>query len=227
MDYIEYTLEELKNLTYEDIKHLSKPQMFDLTKQIQKYARAQKATTIKKLKQYGIPEPVIYREFGEKKTSASQKRLTFKTYMNKVKSNQGRNYLISAFFDAQNFLNAKTSTIEGWRQSMKTFERTIKAHTGKKLNWGSIKTDEEKFATFFKLYNELKSKETDWKFLDSSQAFKDIADYMTKHKDMSYEQLYKNLATQADKYYDKQQEEEREVRKVRKIGDSLDLSNPL
>ena len=224
MDFTEYSLEELKKLDYDKIKHMSKPELYVLVKDIQSHARKQKISTVKELKKYNLPEPMIYRAFSEKDTVASQtKRLDFRLYKSKVRSKYGRHYLISLFFDAQRFLNAKTSTIEGWKKTQEQFERTIKQHTGEEIDWGDIKNNKERFTNFFKLYNELRTKETEWKLLDSSQAFKDIADYMSIHKRMSYKSLYKNLKNKASKYYDKQQEREQEVRVERKIKDAFDI----
>lgn len=204
-------------MDYDDIKKLNKNELLDLVKQITKYAKQRQTRTLNIIQEKYSIKPTIFREYNEKTTKFGQDRLNFEIDNKKTQSKQGRNYLLSVFFNAKNFLTSKTSTISGWEQSLKTFEETIKRKTGADFNWGEIKSDRDKIKKFYDLYNELRAKETEWKFLDSAQAFKDIAEYMTQHGELSYDILYENLKNNADKNYIKQKTEERQKHKKRDI----------
>lgn len=219
-------LDYLLHLEYNDIKNWSAGQLYPTVRNIQKYARDRKNQVIRELKNRGIPTPTIYRAYKENLNSFSQSRLNFKLYKTRLnKEKQSRNYLLSLFFDAQNFLKAKTSTIEGWEDTLSKFEHTIQRHTRVDFNLGSLKNNKERFNNFFKLYNTLRAQNDHWKNLDSAQAFKEINEYMVKHPKMSYENLLKNLNKKTNEMYKKSKEREREFRKKYKIKDAFSFDD--
>lgn len=203
MENEDIELRELLLYDWDRIKKMSSEQLEPLVRRIQRIARNRKKDVLKELKELGISTPTIYRKFKEKKGKVvTQSRLTFRIYTKKLENEeQKNNYLKSLFLEAKKFLEAPTSTIEGWYKTINKFRSTIEQHTKQKFNFGDVQNDKETFKTFFEMYNELKAASTEWKNLDSAQALKYINDYMVEHKNMSKDEMVNFLKNRADEVY--------------------------
>ena len=213
MDDYNKELKQLLWYDYDRIKNMNAEQLESITRRIQRFARDRKKETTRKLKELGISTPTIYRKFEEKKGKVvTQGRLTFRIYNKKLENKeQKRNYLLSLFLEAKKFLEAQTSTVEGWYKTLNKFKSTIEQHTGEKFDFDKIEHDKSAFKTFFEVYNELKAKSSEWKNLDSAQALKYINEYMVKHPRMKKKGLIKNLKNMAKNVYETSKNKEREL----------------
>lgn len=136
-----------------------------------------------------------------------QQYMDFDINYDKVRARGGYAYLLSVYARAREFITAKTSTIEGFEQSLKQFRNTLEQNGS--IDWGNFFTSPRAYKQVFAVYDYLRKEVPAWNdfTLKSTEALKEIIEYKSQNKKMGLEDLKKNLKEMSPKYYTKQQQQ--------------------
>lgn len=178
-------ISDLLSIPWEKINKMSYDEMYKYQKQIGIYAERRRKTALAAYQRNDIPLPTIYKDEANTKFS--------------FKPSGNKNDLRRQISKTRNFLEAKTSTIKGWKDTLKNFVNRLNEKVGlddKTIN--KFELDENQYKALWDIYNkleELRPSATTKDFYDSNQRQREIYEVMVDlqiPKDMSSD-LYKEF----------------------------------
>lgn len=178
-------ISDLLSIPWEQINKMSYEEMYKYQKQIGAYAERRRKAALKAYHRNNIPLPTIYKDEVNTKFS--------------FKPSGNKNDLRRQISKTRNFLEAKTSTIKGWKDTLKNFVDRLNEKVGlddKYIN--KFELDENQYKALWDIYNkleEIQSSATTKDFYDSNQRQREIYEAMVDlqiPKDMSSD-LYKEF----------------------------------
>lgn len=178
-------ISDLLSIPWEQINKMSYEEMYKYQKQIGVYAERRRKTALEAYHRNNIPLPTIYKDEVNTKFS--------------FKPSGNKNDLRRQISKTRNFLEAKTSTIKGWKDTLKNFVDRLNEKVGlddKFIN--KFELDENQYKALWDIYNkleEIQSSATTKDFYDSNQRQREIYEAMVDlqiPKDMSSD-LYKEF----------------------------------
>lgn len=202
------------NLSYEDLRKMNKRQLLEYTKSAIRTAKQRQTILDKKIKEkYGDYIPSSFRDFGKNfdkkwgKYARIEELQNYggydfsldKKYINEV------SYLRYKFMRAQNFINAKTSTIKGIENTINKTISTLESITGLELSKEFV-INNEKFSLLWNTFNKLD------KSLISGQNYNAVMKYLieTINKSdiskLNLTSLYNKINKRAKEIYEEEQE---------------------
>lgn len=178
-------ISDLLSIPWEQINKMSYEEMYKYQKQIGTYAERRRKAALEAYHRNNIPLPTIYKDEVNTKFS--------------FKPSGNKNDLRRQISKTRNFLEAKTSTIKGWKDTLKNFVDRLNEKVGlddKYIN--KFELDENQYKALWDIYNkleEMQSSATTKDFYDSNQRQREIYEAMVDlqiPKDMSSD-LYKEF----------------------------------
>lgn len=178
-------ISDLLSIPWEQINKMSYEEMYKYQKQIGVYAERRRKAALEAYHRNNIPLPTIYKDEVNTKFS--------------FKPSGNKNDLRRQISKTRNFLEAKTSTIKGWKDTLKNFVDRLNEKVGldnKSIN--KFELDENQYKVLWDIYNkleEIQSSATTKDFYDSNQRQREIYEAMVDlqiPKDMSSD-LYKEF----------------------------------
>jgi hypothetical protein len=178
-------ISDLLSIPWEQINKMSYEEMYKYQKQIGVYAERRRKAALEAYHRNNIPLPTIYKDEVNTKFS--------------FKPSGNKNDLRRQISKTRNFLEAKTSTIKGWKDTLKNFVDRLNEKVGlddKSIN--KFELDENQYKALWDIYNkleEIQSSATTKDFYDSNQRQREIYEAMDDlqiPKDMSSD-LYKEF----------------------------------
>lgn len=196
------SINDIMNLYIEDVLYLNKKDLARITGRIQSAANKR----IKRLREKGVAEysPAIIRSLGDK-VKFSIKGKT-------------RNEILKEFVSIKRFLNAKTSSLSGFKAYKKRIEANIKQPIDnermKEMFKIFRKYREGNIGLFHRINSLMKQKN-----YGSEQAEKFIAEELKKGK--NEDDIMKNLDERLHDIYEKLEEQEQQYDEEGEFGDEL------
>lgn len=127
---MEYSLYRVKNMKVTKLNEMSTKELVDYITSGQKYANERRETVLKAVDKGQISLPPAYRNF--KPSKQSPESISYRTMVfggtediNELKK-MSRGELLHNAVRIRSFLNAKTSTLYGWRQYAKTVAEDLR-----------------------------------------------------------------------------------------------------
>ena len=196
------SINDIMNLYIEDVLYLNKKDLARITGRIQSAANKR----IKRLREKGVAEysPAIIRSLGDK-VKFSIKGKT-------------RNEILKEFVSIKRFLNAKTSSLSGFKAYKKRIEANIKQpidNERMKEMFKIFRKDREGNIGLFHRINSLMKQ----KNYGSEQTEKFIAEELKKGK--NEDDIMKNLDKRLHDIYEKLEEQEQQYDEEGEFGDEL------
>lgn len=188
-------ISDLLSIPWEQINKMSYEEMYKYQKQIGVYAERRRKAALEAYHRNNIPLPTIYKDEVNIKFS--------------FKPSGNKNDLRRQISKTRNFLEAKTSTIKGWKDTLKNFVDRLNEKVGlddKSIN--KFELDENQYKALWDIYNkleEIQSSATTKDFYDSNQRQREIYEAMVDlqiPKDMSSD-LYKEFIGDMVDYFSK------------------------
>lgn len=188
-------ISDLLSIPWEQINKMSYEEMYKYQKQIGVYAERRRKAALEAYHRNNIPLPTIYKDEVNIKFS--------------FKPSGNKNDLRRQISKTRNFLEAKTSTIKGWKDTLKNFVDRLNEKVGlddKSIN--KFELDENQYKALWNIYNkleEIQSSATTKDFYDSNQRQREIYEAMVDlqiPKDMSSD-LYKEFIGDMVDYFSK------------------------
>lgn len=211
-DYI-----KVRYMKVEEMQQLSNNQLVEYIKQSAYYANKRRDKVMKYYE--NNPNAVItpsYKELDKpekmKPTFKSAKEREFygwSTYNFDIPKNVNLNiipnlkdYLIGKLIKNINFLNNKTSTVNGIKRMLDKFEKRLEKHGASLEVIKNVSTDDDKYRELWKLYNKVSSKYDTNKDtnLNSNELQKEIVELITSST-YDYEEAIKTLEEQEEHQY--------------------------
>ena len=161
-------ISDLLSIPWEQINKMSYDEMYKYQKQIGVYAERRRKAALEAYHRNNIPLPTIYKDEVNTKFS--------------FKPSGNKNDLRSQISKTRNFLQAKTSTIKGWKDTLKNFVDRLNEKVGldnKSIN--KFELDENQYKALWDIYNkleEIQSSATTKDFYDSNQRQREIYEAM-------------------------------------------------
>ena len=188
-------ISDLLSIPWEQINKMSYDEMYKYQKQIGVYAERRRKAALEAYHRNNIPLPTIYKDEVNTKFS--------------FKPSGNKNDLRRQISKTRNFLESKTSTIKGWKDTLKNFVDRLNEKVGldnKSIN--KFELDENQYKALWDIYNkleEIQSSATTKDFYDSTQRQSEIYEAMVDlqiPKDMSSD-LYKDFIGDMVDYFSK------------------------
>ena len=188
-------ISDLLSIPWEQINKMSYDEMYKYQKQIGVYAERRRKAALEAYHRNNIPLPTIYNDEVNTKYS--------------FKPSGNKNDLRRKISQTRNFLESKTSTIKGWKNTLKNFVDRLNEKVGlddKSIN--KFELDENQYKALWDIYNkleEIQSSATTKDFYDSTQRQSEIYEAMVDlqiPKDMSSD-LYKDFIGDMVDYFSK------------------------
>lgn len=188
-------ISDLLSIPWEQINKMSYDEMYKYQKQIGVYAERRRKAALEAYHRNNIPLPTIYKDEVNTKFS--------------FKPSGNKNDLRRQISKTRNFLESKTSTIKGWKDTLKNFVDRLNEKVGldnKSIN--KFELDENQYKALWDIYNkleEIQSSATTKDFYDSTQRQSEIYEAMVDlqiPKDMSSD-LYKDFIGDMVYYFSK------------------------
>lgn len=147
------TLFNVLSLTPDQIGRMSYDQMLPYAKAAARFANQRRSTALKKFEEYGISPSITYSGRGQRRSSRLE-YIDYSTINFSISNDDNRNSLMHKLKLARMFLDNKTSTFEGYMESVENFAKSLEKRTGVRKNEFDIKKGDN-FKQFFLIYNEL------------------------------------------------------------------------
>ena len=188
-------ISDLLSIPWEQINKMSYDEMYKYQKQIGVYAERRRKAALEAYHRNNIPLPTIYKDEVNTKFS--------------FKPSGNKNDLRRQISKTRNFLQSKTSTIKGWKDTLKNFVDRLNEKVGldnKSIN--KFELDENQYKALWDIYNkleEIQSSATTKDFYDSTQRQSEIYEAMVDlqiPKDISSD-LYKDFIGDMVDYFSK------------------------
>ena len=188
-------ISDLLSIPWEQINKMSYDEMYKYQKQIGVYAERRRKAALEAYHRNNIPLPTIYKDEVNTKFS--------------FKPSGNKNDLRRQISKTRNFLESKTSTIKGWKDTLKNFVDRLNEKVGldsKSIN--KFELDENQYKALWDIYNkleEIQSSATTKDFYDSTQRQSEIYEAMVDlqiPKDISSD-LYKDFIGDMVDYFSK------------------------
>ena len=188
-------ISDLLSISWEQINKMSYDEMYKYQKQIGVYAERRRKAALEAYHRNNIPLPTIYKDEVNTKFS--------------FKPSGNKNDLRRQISKTRNFLQSKTSTIKGWKDTLKNFVDRLNEKVGldnKSIN--KFELDENQYKALWDIYNkleEIQSSATTKDFYDSTQRQSEIYEAMVDlqiPKDISSD-LYKDFIGDMVDYFSK------------------------
>lgn len=147
------TLEKVLSLTPDQIGRMKYDELLPYAKAAARFANQRRATALKKFDEYGITPSITYSGRGQNRHT-QREFVDYSTVNFSITNETDRNALVHKLKIARMFLDNKTSTFEGYMESVQDFASNLQRRTGVDKDTFDI-TKGENFRQFFLIYNEL------------------------------------------------------------------------
>ena len=196
-----YSIKKILEMKNDVMLKMNKKELYSLVSQASSYANKRRSRAIKSLEsRTDIPLPQAYRNNFDISKGTTWAHADFD-----VDRNMSVNELRGQLSIIKKFLNTKTSTVEGWENSLRDFIDRVSAKT-------NVLITSKNYSKFWDIYNRLTSiylPESNTT-LDSEQIQKMLANIYEEYPNLDEDSLLNIMSESLDKEYIKMQESDEE-----------------